>query len=151
MDRIFTRIGLMDDLAAGRSTFMIEMTETANILNNATSRSLIILDEIGRGASTKTLFATRYHELTELAGFLPRVGQVKRIRVPKPKGRASCSHKLLESGDRRREHLSNPFPEPQVASPLKLGRNLILINDDQSGSRDGSYLRHLCRRVDHQA
>jgi DNA mismatch repair protein MutS len=93
VDRIFTRIGASDDLARGQSTFMVEMSETANILNNATARSLIILDEIGRGTSTfdglslawsivehlhnavgaKTLFATHYHELTELAGRLPRV------------------------------------------------------------------------------
>ncbi len=93
VDRIFTRIGASDDLARGQSTFMVEMCETANILNNATSRSLVILDEIGRGTSTfdglslawsivehlhnqvgaKTLFATHYHELTELAGRLPRV------------------------------------------------------------------------------
>ncbi len=93
VDRIFTRIGASDDLARGQSTFMVEMSETANILNNATARSLIVLDEIGRGTSTfdglslawsivehlhnqvgaKTLFATHYHELTELAGKLPRV------------------------------------------------------------------------------
>ncbi len=93
VDRIFTRIGASDDLARGQSTFMVEMSETANILNNATARSLIILDEIGRGTSTfdglslawsivehlhnavgaKTLFATHYHELTELAARLPRV------------------------------------------------------------------------------
>jgi DNA mismatch repair protein MutS len=93
VDRIFTRIGASDDLSRGQSTFMVEMTETANILNNATARSLIVLDEIGRGTSTfdglslawsiveylhnqvgaKTLFATHYHELTELAGRLPRL------------------------------------------------------------------------------
>jgi len=93
VDRIFTRIGASDDLARGQSTFMVEMTETANILNNATPRSLVILDEIGRGTSTfdglalawsivehlhnvvgaKTLFATHYHELTELAARLPRL------------------------------------------------------------------------------
>jgi DNA mismatch repair protein MutS len=93
VDRIFTRIGASDDLARGQSTFMVEMTETADILNNATPRSLIVLDEIGRGTSTfdglslawsivehlhnqvgaKTLFATHYHELTELAARLPRL------------------------------------------------------------------------------
>ena len=93
VDRIFTRIGASDDLARGQSTFMVEMCETANILNNATPRSLIVLDEIGRGTSTfdglslawsivehlhnqvgaKTLFATHYHELTELAARLPRL------------------------------------------------------------------------------
>lgn len=93
VDRIFTRIGASDDIARGQSTFMVEMSETASILNNATSRSLVILDEIGRGTSTfdglslawsiaeylhnqcgaKTLFATHYHELTELASRLPRV------------------------------------------------------------------------------
>ncbi len=93
VDRIFSRIGASDDLARGQSTFMVEMCETANILNHATPNSLIVLDEIGRGTSTfdglslawsilehlhnqagsKTLFATHYHELTELAARLPRL------------------------------------------------------------------------------
>ena len=95
VDRIFTRIGAQDEVAAGQSTFMVEMVETANILNHATSRSLLILDEIGRGTSTydglsiawavveylhnhperraRTLFATHYHELTEMAERLPAV------------------------------------------------------------------------------
>ena len=92
VDRLFTRVGASDDLARGLSTFMVEMTETAAILHNATRRSLVLLDEIGRGTSTydgvaiawavaeflhergaKTVFATHYHELTQLEGALPRV------------------------------------------------------------------------------
>ncbi|MGV3721959.1 MAG: DNA mismatch repair protein MutS, partial [Actinomycetota bacterium] len=92
VDRIFTRVGAHDDLASGQSTFMVEMNETANILNNVTARSLVILDEIGRGTSTfdglsiawsvaeylqqigaKTLFATHYHHLNDLAERLPGV------------------------------------------------------------------------------
>jgi DNA mismatch repair protein MutS len=96
IDRIFTRIGASDDLAGGRSTFMVEMTEAAAILNNATPRSLVLVDEIGRGTSTfdglalawsiarhlaesvrcYTLFATHYFELTQLAGMIPGVANV---------------------------------------------------------------------------
>jgi DNA mismatch repair protein MutS len=92
-DRIFTRVGAVDDLATGQSTFMVEMNETANILNHATPRSLVLLDEIGRGTATfdglsiawavaeylateiraRTIFATHYHELNELASILPNV------------------------------------------------------------------------------
>ncbi|ENM3889369.1 DNA mismatch repair protein MutS, partial [Vibrio cholerae] len=96
LDRIFTRIGASDDLASGRSTFMVEMTETANILHNATRNSLVLMDEIGRGTSTydglslawasaewlakeigaMTLFATHYFELTELPNVLPHLANV---------------------------------------------------------------------------
>ncbi len=119
VDRIFTRIGAGEDLAAGKSTFMVEMTETANILNNATSRSLIILDEIGRGTSTydglaiaravveyihnhprlgaKTLFATHYHELVELAEILPRVKNFN-VAVSEEGGEIVFLRKILPGG-----------------------------------------------------
>ena len=97
VDRIFTRIGASDDLSGGRSTFMVEMNETSQILLNATSRSLILLDEIGRGTSTydglsiawavaedidqrvqaKTIFATHYHELTQLAETHPKISLMR--------------------------------------------------------------------------
>ncbi len=117
VDRIFTRIGASDDLARGQSTFMVEMTETANILNNATRRSLIILDEIGRGTSTfdglslawsivehlhhqvgaRTLFATHYHELTELAGRLPRMKNFN-VAVREWNDQIVFLHKIVEGG-----------------------------------------------------
>ncbi len=97
VDRIYTRIGASDNVARGRSTFMVEMTETATILNTATRRSLVLLDEMGRGTATfdglslawatveylhaetcaRTLFATHYHELTMLAEKLPRVRNLR--------------------------------------------------------------------------
>ncbi|MGB2884652.1 MAG: DNA mismatch repair protein MutS [Dehalococcoidia bacterium] len=119
VDRIFTRVGLQDDLVTGQSTFMIEMLETANILNNATSKSLIILDEIGRGTSTydglsiaqavaeyihnhprlgaKTLFATHYHELVGLANFLPRVRNLN-VAVSEEGGKVVFLRKIIPGG-----------------------------------------------------
>ena len=119
VDRIFTRIGARDDLAAGQSTFMVEMVETANILNNATPRSLLILDEIGRGTSTydglsiaravaeyihnysglgaKTVFATHYHEMVALAGYLPRVKNFN-VAVIEEGGKVIFLHKIVPGG-----------------------------------------------------
>jgi DNA mismatch repair protein MutS len=119
VDRIFTRVGAQDDIATGRSTFMVEMTETANILHHATRRSLIVLDEIGRGTSTydglavaravleyihnhprlgaRTIFATHYHELTEMASVLPRVRNFN-VAVTEERGRVIFLHKIVPGG-----------------------------------------------------
>ncbi len=119
VDRIFSRVGLQDDLALGQSTFMVEMVETASILNHATERSLIILDEIGRGTSTfdglaiaravaeyihnhprlgcKTLFATHYHELTQLADHLPRVRNFN-VAVSEDKGSIVFLRRIVPGG-----------------------------------------------------
>jgi len=117
VDRIFTRVGAADELTRGQSTFMVEMNETANILNNATERSLIILDEIGRGTSTfdgvsiawavteyvckhiksRTLFATHYHELTELALLFPNVKNYN-IAVKEWKDEIVFLRKIVEGG-----------------------------------------------------
>ena len=119
VDRIFTRIGAQDEIHAGQSTFMVEMVETANILNHATSRSLLILDEIGRGTSTydgvsiawaaveyihnhpqlraRTLFATHYHELTQLSDLLPGVRNYN-IAVTEAEGKVVFLHKIVPGG-----------------------------------------------------
>ena len=119
VDRIFTRIGAKDEIFAGQSTFMVEMVETANILNNATQRSLIILDEIGRGTSTydglsiawsvaeyihnhpklkaRTLFATHYHELTQLSATLPGIRNYN-IAVTESGNEVVFLHKIIPGG-----------------------------------------------------
>jgi len=122
VDRIFTRIGAQDEIHSGQSTFMVEMVETANILNHATERSLLILDEIGRGTSTydglsiawavvefihnspelqsKTIFATHFHELTQLANQLARVRNYS-VAVSEADGHVIFLHRIVEGGTDR--------------------------------------------------
>jgi DNA mismatch repair protein MutS len=122
VDRIFSRVGAFDDLASGQSTFMVEMLELANILNNVTPQSLVILDEIGKGTGTldgyaiarsvleflhgrtapgpRTLFATHYHELTELALTKPRVKNFH-VAVKEWNDRVIFLRKLVEGGTSR--------------------------------------------------
>ncbi len=164
MDRIFTRIGASDDLARGQSTFMVEMCETANILNNATPRSLIILDEIGRGTSTfdglslawsivehlhnqvgaKTLFATHYHELTELAAALAALEELqrRRARVARPD--------RVPAQDRRGRHgqeLRHPGRAPGRRAKAVLERaKEILRNLEESELTPEGNVRQATRR-----
>ena len=119
VDRVFSRVGAQDDIAAGQSTFMVEMLETATILHEATERSLVILDEVGRGTSTwdglaiaqaviehlhhrpagtpRTLFATHYHELTALAQTLPRIAN-RSVAVREEGGEVVFLHRIVDGG-----------------------------------------------------
>lgn len=149
VDRIFTRVGASDNLAAGESTFLVEMNETANILNNATPRSLILLDEVGRGTSTfdglsiawalveylhetpsvaaRTLFATHYHELNELAECFPRVKNY-RVQVEEHDGRVIFLHKLVPGGADHSYGIEVArmagLPEPVIARAREILRHL---------------------------
>lgn len=160
-DRIFTRVGAVDDLATGQSTFMVEMNETANILNHATERSLVLLDEIGRGTATfdglsiawavaehlaveiraRTIFATHYHELNELASILPNVANYQ-VTVKELPEQIIFLHKVqpggadrsygIEAGrlaglpasviDRARQVMSQIEKHSKIAIGLRKGR-----------------------------
>ncbi|MEQ8763134.1 MAG: DNA mismatch repair protein MutS [Planctomycetota bacterium] len=147
VDRIFTRVGTADEIARGNSTFMVEMNETANILNNATDRSLVILDEVGRGTSTfdgvsiawsitefiagklkaRTLFATHYHQLTELAAKLPQVLNCN-IAVKEYGDEVVFLHKIVEGGTDRSYgiHVARiaGIPSPVIARAQELLQGL---------------------------
>jgi DNA mismatch repair protein MutS len=157
-DRIFTRVGALDNLSAGQSTFMVEMEETANILNNATAHSLVIMDEIGRGTSTydglsiawavveylhdlkgrgvKTLFATHYHELTELAQTKPRVKNFN-IAVKEWNDRIIFLRKLTPGGTNRSYGIQVArlagIPEPVV---LRAKKVLARVESHAPAGRD---------------
>ena len=164
VDRIFTRVGLQDDLATGQSTFMVEMLETAGILNSATHRSLIILDEIGRGTSTydglsiaqavaehvhndprlgcRTLFATHYHELTELARTLPRVRNFS-VGVVEEEGRVVFLHRIEPGGTDR----SYGVHVAQLAGlPKEVIRRAWEVLYELEGSRSDGVLSGRLRR-----
>jgi DNA mismatch repair protein MutS len=173
VDRIFTRIGASDDLARGQSTFMVEMSETANILNNATPGSLIILDEIGRGTSTfdglslawsivehlhnqvgaRTLFATHYHELTELAGRLPRLKNFN-VAVREWNDQIVFLRKIVEGGTDKSYGIQVArlagVPKPVLERAKEILRNLEESELTPEGNvrnagrhRDREKLKHL--------
>lgn len=160
-DRIFTRVGALDNLSQGQSTFMVEMEETANIMNNATCRSLIVMDEIGRGTSTfdglsiawavaeflhdlegkgvKTLFATHYHELTELALTRSRVRNFN-IAVKEQDDRIIFLRKLVEGGTNRSYGI-------QVAQLAGIPKNVIqrakeVLSDIEQYQKNSHFKHH---------
>jgi DNA mismatch repair protein MutS len=158
VDRIFTRVGASDDLARGRSTFMVEMNETANILRHMTPKSLVILDEIGRGTSTfdglsiawavaetlhdkegkgvRTLFATHYHELTELVTTKPRVRNFN-IAVREWNDQIIFLRKLVPGGTSRSYGIQVAriagIPEPVVMRAKEILNNLEKTEADETG------------------
>lgn len=157
VDRIFTRIGAQDDIATGQSTFMVEMLETANILHHATHRSLVVLDEIGRGTSTydglaiaraivehlhnaprlgcKTLFATHYHELTELEKLLPRV-KAFRMDVLEEGDQVIFLRQVVAGGADRSYgiHVAQLAGIPQAI--VRRAREILLDLESNSGDLD---------------
>ncbi|GIV62660.1 MAG: hypothetical protein KatS3mg044_1526 [Rhodothermaceae bacterium] len=170
VDRIFTRVGASDNLAAGESTFLVEMNETANILNNATPRSLILLDEVGRGTSTfdglsiawalveylhenpqvaaRTLFATHYHELNELADRYPRVRNF-RIQVQEHEGKVIFLRKLVPGGADHSYGIEVArmagLPEPVIRRAREIlhhleSQHLVIEGGERSGG-DGVAVR----------
>ncbi len=160
VDRIFTRVGLQDDLATGQSTFMVEMVETAAILHHATAQSLVILDEIGRGTSTydglaiaravaeylhshprlgcKTLFATHYHELTALADYLPNAVNYN-VSAVEADGQVTFLHRIVPGGADRSYgvHVARlaGLPPPLVSRATELLSELEASDGPRRGGR----------------
>ncbi|MDE2901153.1 MAG: DNA mismatch repair protein MutS, partial [Chloroflexota bacterium] len=160
VDRIFTRVGLQDDLATGQSTFMVEMVETAAILHHATERSLVVLDEIGRGTSTydglaiaravaeylhshprlgcKTLFATHYHELTALAEYLPNAVNYN-VSAVEADGQVTFLHRIVPGGADRSYgvHVARlaGLPPPLVSRATELLSELEASDGPRRGGR----------------
>jgi DNA mismatch repair protein MutS len=167
-DRVFTRVGASDNLARGQSTFMVEMTETANILHHATRRSLVVLDEIGRGTSTfdglsiawavaehlhdrvgaRTLFATHYHELTDLSRERPKVKNCS-IAVREQQGRVIFLRKLVDGAASR----SYGIEVARLAGlpPEVLARARELLHNLEAGEFDEAGRPRLARRATRSA
>ena len=160
-DRIFARVGASDDLARGRSTFMVEMTETARILNTATERSLVILDEIGRGTSTydglslawavvehlhdrigcRTLFATHYHELTDLADTLPGVAN-RNVAVKEWEGEVVFLHQIVPGAADKSYgiHVAQLAGVPREVN--ERAKQILAELENQSGGRKAEHGNH---------
>jgi DNA mismatch repair protein MutS len=155
-DRLFARVGATDELARGQSTFMVEMTETANILHNATPRSLVILDEIGRGTSTfdgvslawaisehlhdhvgcRTLFATHYHELVELEKTKPRLGNAN-VAVREHEGEIIFLHRIVPGGADQSYGIHVARLAGVPASVLERARDILAYLERQHGPDPG--------------
>ena len=156
VDRLFARVGATDELSKGQSTFMVEMTETANILNNATARSLVILDEIGRGTSTfdgislawaitehlhdhlgcRTLFATHYHELVELEKTKPRLKNAN-VAVREADGEIIFLHRIVPGGADQSYGIHVARLAGVPASVLERARAILAFLEKQHGPDPG--------------
>jgi DNA mismatch repair protein MutS len=168
VDQVFTRVGASDNLARGQSTFMVEMTETASILGSATRRSLVILDEIGRGTSTydgvsiawavaedlhdrigaRTLFATHYHELTELAQTRPRIANMT-IAVKQWRDEIVFLRRLVPGGTNRSFGIQVARLAGLPAAVVGRAREVLKLLEDQAVDRDGR--PHLARTAGAEA
>lgn len=159
IDRVFTRIGARDELAKGQSTFMVEMVETANILRHATDRSLVILDEVGRGTSTydglsiawsvleflhsqesrqaRVLFATHYHELTELPNFLPGMVNLS-MAVEESSGRVTFLHKVVASPSDRSYGIEVARLAGLPAAVLRRSKELLEQFESQTAEKNST-------------
>lgn len=156
VDRLFARVGATDELSRGQSTFMVEMTETANILNNATAHSLVILDEIGRGTSTfdgislawaitehlhdvvgcRTLFATHYHELVELEKTKPRLRNAN-VAVRESEGEIVFLHRIVPGGADQSYGIHVARLAGVPAPVLERSREILAFLEKQHGPDPG--------------
>lgn len=170
VDKIFTRVGASDNISSGESTFMVEMNETASILNNLSSKSLILLDEIGRGTSTydgisiawaiaeylhthpsakaKTLFATHYHELNELAASFPRIRNFN-ISVKEVGNKVIFLRKLVPGGS---EHSFGIHVARMAGMPTKLiARSIEILKRLEQERTGGEHIKESIKKVQQQA